>query len=99
MWILDERSTSKQVQVKESIKKKLMEIPLTRFSENPETIHVRFVRGSILPSNPQGVYDRKIVKIITLYTALNSGPVSFKVPQNILEIFTAMHHIVTTPTF
>lgn len=56
-----------------------------------------FLRESVFPENSQGVHDIKRVKVTALYTILKSGPVSFKVIQNTLEISPDIHHTVTTP--
>lgn len=77
--------------------KKLMEGLLTGFNKKPKLFMCIFLRGSMLPSYSQGVYDIKCVRVTAPHTILKSGPVSFKMTQNTLEIFIDIHHIVTTP--
>lgn len=52
-----------------------------------------FLEGATLPSNPQGVYEIKRVRITISHTILQCGPVSFRMLQNVLEISTAMHYL------
>lgn len=75
-----------------------------KFNETPKTLCVCvcihfFWKGFTLPSNSQGFYDVKRVRNTTLYTILKSGPLSFKMPQNILEVSAATHHLLTRLQF
>lgn len=97
MWVVNEGSTSKQVQDKERFQKTDGESAYRFKKKSLKLFMCIFLRESMLPSNSQGDYDIKRVKVTTLYTILKSGPVSFKVTQITLEISPDIHHTVTTP--